>query len=192
MSFRFSMHKLLGFTIYAALALACCSSAAATEDVPSLCEGEEEIILTATVSKVIKGETVEDAPPKIVSVCGTSKSKQIDQLIYRFGSEKNAEIEIRATPGNGAKIFEESDAAAHAGRLGIRFEKPPYSYEVSEGAGMSSVVSVEVYKNKTHLALYQGSTSLGCPYASDLASISSSSQKVAPGILVKSKPIKPW
>lgn len=176
-----------------AVALAFGNSASANDDVPSLCESNEEIILTSVVRKISMGENVETATSeRIVSICGTTENSQINQLIYRFGSGKNAEIEIRTTTRNRAKIFQESDAASHTGRVGIRFEKPPYAYEVSEGFGMSSTLSVEVYKNKTWLALFQGCIWLGCPHSSDLLSISSSVRKVAPGVLVNSKPIAPW
>lgn len=180
--------KLIGPTLCAALALACSSAAGAADELPSLCRDNEEIILAAKVRRVVHGESRDDAPEKIVSICGTGPKGRLDTLIYRFGSEQNAEIEIRTTPTKRAGFFEESDAAAHAGRIGIRFEKPPYAYEVSEGSGMSPAVNVEVYRNRTPLALFQGCTWLGCPYASELSSL----RQVSPQLLLRSKPLKPW
>ncbi len=176
--------------IYAVLALAWSNSASATDDLPSLCESNEEIVLTSAVRKVLKGESVGEE--KIVSICGKTRNNQIDRLVYRFGSKNEVEIEIRATNRQRAKIFKESDAGAPFGRVGIRFEKRPYSYEISQGLGMSSVVNVEVYHNKTLLALFQGCTSYGCPFSSELLEISLSMRKVASGILQTSKPIEPW
>lgn len=154
--------------------------AATNNDIPSHCKESEIVFLNARMNRV---ET--NNAEKILSLCGNKEAEPLETIIYRFGSVDKVEIELVASAKSKAGIVRQSDKASHTGLISIYFYKGQYAYEVSEGLGMTTGISLNVFYQKKKIVGYES-----YEYDSELPSINFD-QAISP-IFKRVRPFQPW
>jgi len=164
-------------------------SAHSNEAIPTHCKQNEFAFLNAKIHLVETGQadtkTQKNKTEKILSLCADGDKEPLTIISYRFGVIGKIEIEMDASVKNKAGLSTQSDNGAHAGLISIQFNKGPYTYEVSEGMGMTSGVRLNVYKSRKNILDIQSDV-----FESEMIKINF--DKVSSPIFKLVKPIAPW
>jgi hypothetical protein len=159
------------------------------EAMPTHCRQDEFSFVNAKVHRIDTNKadtkTSEGATEKFLSLCADRDKEPLTRISYRFGAIGKIEIEMVASAQNKAGLSTQSDSGAHAGLISIQFNKGPYTYEVSEGMGMTSGVSLLVYKSRKNILAFRSDD-----YESQMILINF--DKISSPIFKRVKPIEPW